>query len=386
MKAATPKGQKTALRARIDYLSKNGTMRDPVIYRYVDIPHNRTGKKFNVYPVYNFACPIVDSLEGVTHALRSNEYHDSEEQYFWFLANVPGLRAVKIKDFGRVNFTYTVLSKRKLQWFVDTNLVPGWDDPRFPTIRGVCRRGLTMEALKQFIFDQGDSKKPVNLDIGRMWANNKKVIDRVIPRYAAVKRDQIVILHLDSPPTPEKVDVLRHKQNDTLGKKTIVRMNKVYLEQEDAKLLKANEEITLMDWGNVLVTAVDQDSNGVVLNVTGKVNPTGDPKKTQYKLTWVPVTDDLATVNLIEYDTLITEKSIPKEKEFKDFVNHNSKQETLALADPNVKALNVGDRFQLERIGYFIVDRKDDKVIDLIMIPDGHIKNVFLSKKVATKT
>lgn len=159
MKAGTEKGKKIALRAKIDYTSKNGTMRDPVIYRYVDIPHNRTGNKFNVYPIYNFACPIVDSIEGVTHALRSNEYHDSEEQYYWFLANVPGLRPVKIKDFGRVNFTYTLLSKRKLQWFVDKGIVPGWNDPRFPTIQGVTRRGLTMDALRQFIFDQGDSKK-----------------------------------------------------------------------------------------------------------------------------------------------------------------------------------------------------------------------------------
>jgi len=126
MKKATEKGKKTALRAKIDYLSKNGTMRDPVIMRYVDIAHNRTGTKFNVYPIYNFSCPIVDSLEGVTHALRSNEYHDSEEQYFWFLDNIPGLRQVKIKDFGRVNFTYTVLSKRKLQWFVDQGIVPGY--------------------------------------------------------------------------------------------------------------------------------------------------------------------------------------------------------------------------------------------------------------------
>src|SRR5262249_24368974 len=126
--------------------------------------------------------------------------------------------------------------------------------------QGMTRRGLTMDALRQFIFDQGDSKKPVAVDIGRLWAYNKKVIDRVIPRYTCVSKERTVTLLLDGPAAPEAAEVARHKQNDSLGKKTITRANRCYIEQEDALLLKPDMEITLMDWGNVVVTDVEKDA------------------------------------------------------------------------------------------------------------------------------
>jgi len=262
MKKGSAIGQTFVLRAKIDYSSTNGTMRDPVIYRYVEIPHNRTGSKFNVYPIYNFACPVVDSIEGVTHALRSNEYHDSEEQYYWFLKNVPGLRPVIIKDFSRVNFTFTVLSKRKLQWFVDNGIVDGWDDPRFPTIQGVTRRGLKMEALKKFMTSLGDSKNTVCMDINNVWNMNKTIIDKAIPRFTAIRKENIVELYLDGPASPESVEVFCHRQVPELGKKkNITRCNKVFIEQEDAVLLSVNTEVTLIDWGNVLITDIKKKAN-----------------------------------------------------------------------------------------------------------------------------
>lgn len=386
MKAGATEAQTVCLRAKIDYASKNGTMRDPVIYRYIPIPHNRTGEKFKIYPIYNFACPVVDSIEGVTHALRSNEYHDSEEQYYWFIKNIPGLRRdVRIKDFSRLNFTHTVMSKRKLQWIVDEKIVDGWNDPRFPTIQGVVRRGLWMDALRQFVLALGDSKKTVNMDISKLWAENKKLIDDKIPRYTAVRKADYVVLNLDGPETPVQVTVPRHKKNPSLGTKVITQCKSVIIEQEDAVNLQVNEEVTLMDWGNIIITSIEKDEgSNKVKSMTGKLHLEGDYKKTKWKLTWLPANvNELADVVLVEYDTLISVPAIPKDDDWTKYVNRNSKAETEAFGDPNLRKLKKGDQFQLERLGYFVLDvnPEDNKTLYLIDTPDGHTKNVFLSKK-----
>jgi glutamyl-tRNA synthetase len=140
---------------------------------------------WKVYPTYDFACPVVDSLEGITHALRTNEYRDRNAQYHWFIEAL-GIRHVNIWDFSRLSFVYTLLSKRKLRWFVEQGLVSGWDDPRFPTVRGIRRRGMTVEALTQFMLSQGPSQAIVSLEWDSIWALNKKIIDPVAPRFWAV--------------------------------------------------------------------------------------------------------------------------------------------------------------------------------------------------------
>ena len=135
------------IRAKLDMSNKVKCLRDPVFYRTKDIPHHRTGDRYKAYPTYDFACPIIDSVEGVTHALRTIEYRDRNWLYEWVQKSL-GLRTSIIYDFGKLNLKSTCLSKRKLRWFVENQYVEGWNDPRFPTIQGIERRGMTAQALK----------------------------------------------------------------------------------------------------------------------------------------------------------------------------------------------------------------------------------------------
>lgn len=190
MRQGTEFGLKSCLRAKIDMADKNKAMRDPVIYRCNLIPHPHTGTTYKMYPTYDFVCPIVDSIEGVTHALRTNEYRDRNPQYEWFLKALK-LRWVNIWDYSRLNFVYTLLSKRKLTWFVEQGLVSGWDDPRFATVRGIRRRGMTIEALRSYILSQGASQRELSLEWDKLWVTNKKVIDPVAPRHTALIKDKL---------------------------------------------------------------------------------------------------------------------------------------------------------------------------------------------------
>ncbi|KAL3081910.1 hypothetical protein niasHT_037088 [Heterodera trifolii] len=186
MQEGSERGQQCCVRIKMDMKHNNGALRDPTIYRCKSESHVRHGDKYKVYPTYDFACPIVDSLEGVTHALRTTEYMDRDEQYNTICDSL-GLRKPCIWAFARLNMTHTVMSKRKLTWLVEQGLVSGWDDPRMPTVRGIIRRGLTVEGLKQFILAQGGSRSVVTMEWDKVWAFNRKVIDPVAPRYTALE-------------------------------------------------------------------------------------------------------------------------------------------------------------------------------------------------------
>ncbi|EIW84894.1 glutamate-tRNA ligase [Coniophora puteana RWD-64-598 SS2] len=376
MKSGTETGVKWCLRAKISVDNPNKALRDPVIYRCNLVAHHRTGDKWKIYPTYDFACPIVDSIEGVTHALRTNEYRDRNPQYFWMIEAL-GIRSVQIWDFSRLNFIYTLLSKRKLHWFVDNNLVRGWDDPRFPTIRGIRRRGLTVEALSQFMLLQGPSQAIVSLEWDSIWAMNKKAIDPVAPRFWAVEHDNKVPVTINGGPSAPEVKTLpRHKKNPEVGDKKTVFTSTVLVEQEDAASFEDQEEITLMDWGNAIVCSKETDSAGKITALTMDLHLDGDFRKTKKKITWLaqPTAEhQMVDVTLLDYDYLITKKKLEEEDELEKFVTPVTEFRTEALADANVSTLKKGDIIQFERKGYYIFDGKSDETsrLEFIHIPDG---------------
>ncbi|XP_037261919.1 bifunctional glutamate/proline--tRNA ligase isoform X5 [Falco rusticolus] len=385
MKKGTEYGQTCCLRAKIDMNSNNGCMRDPTLYRCKNQPHPRTGSTYKVYPTYDFACPIVDSIEGVTHALRTTEYHDRDEQFYWIIEAL-GIRKPYIWEYSRLNLNNTVLSKRKLTWFVNEGLVDGWDDPRFPTVRGVLRRGMTVEGLKQFIAAQGSSRSVVNMEWDKIWSFNKKVIDPVAPRYTALLKDAVVPVNI--PEAQEEMrEVAKHPKNADVGLKPVWYGSRVLIEGADAETLTEGEVVTFINWGNIIITKLDRNSSGKIVSINGKLNLENKDFKKTTKITWLAETPraPLIPTVCVNYEHLITKPVLGKDEDFKQYINQNSKQEELMLGDPCLRELKKGDIIQLQRRGFFICDQpyepvspyscKDAPCI-LIYIPDGHTKEM----------
>jgi glutamyl-tRNA synthetase len=377
MKNGTEIGLTYCLRAKMSVDNVNKCLRDPVIYRCNLIPHHYTGKKYKMYPTYDFACPIVDSIEGVTHALRTNEYRDRNPQYQWFIEKLK-IRQVHIWDFSRLNFKYTLLSKRKLQNFVDTGVVESWSDPRFPTVQGILRRGLTVEALNRYILMQGPSIKANLLEWDKIWAVNKQIIDPVAPRYAAVDKESPCIVNvLDGPAAPFSKEILLHKKNPSVGTKNTIFSNRLLIDQRDAKDITPNEEITMMDWGNMIVKDIVKTGD-IVTQISVVLHLEGDFKKTKKKLTWISAEAKNVNLTIHEYDYLITKDRLEEDDVLDDYLNKKTEYISQALGDANMANLKKGNIIQIERKGYYIVDAINDNKLDLIFIPDGRAESVAL--------
>ena len=309
MKEGTEKGQTYCIRAKMSVDNPNKAMRDPVIYRCnVEVPHHRTGTTWKMYPTYDFACPIVDSLEGVTHALRTTEYADRGPQYQWFLDTFK-LRQVHMWDFARMNFIRTFLSKRKLTKLVDTGKVWGWDDPRMPTIRGILRRGMSVPALRDFILKQGPSRNVVNMDWTSFWAANKKEIDPKAPRHTSVdEKDAVKATVNNGPIEPYTEDKPKHAKNPAVGMKKVAYSKNLILDQADVKLFKEGEEITLMSWGNAFVRKIH--GSNPITGIELELHLDGDVKKTEKKVTWLSADQSLVKADVYDFDYL-SKFSIP---------------------------------------------------------------------------
>ncbi|XP_006812505.1 bifunctional glutamate/proline--tRNA ligase-like [Saccoglossus kowalevskii] len=378
-------GQKCVVRAMLDMSSDNGCMRDPTLYRCKNEVHVRTGTKYKVYPTYDFACPIVDSIEDVTHALRTTEYHDRDEQYYWLLDQLK-MRKPYIWEYSRLNLQNTVLSKRRLTYFVNEGYVDGWDDPRFPTVRGVLRRGMTVEGLKQFMVAQGGSRSVVMMEWDKLWSFNRKVIDPNAPRFVALKKDEIVPV-LVAGAKEEVKDVPKHPKNADIGDKKVYFSSKVFIEGADAATLSEEEIVTFINWGNIIIKTITKDDSGKVTSIGAKLNLENTDYKKTTKLTWLAENSEgvFTPTTVVNFDHIITKPILGKDEDFKQYIGKNTRTETVMLGDPELAFLKKGDIIQLQRRGFFICDQpyepssrysgRESPCI-LFNIPDGHQKEM----------
>ncbi|KAH9378226.1 hypothetical protein HPB48_011246 [Haemaphysalis longicornis] len=381
MKKGSERGLKCCVRAKIDMNSNNGCMRDPALYRCKVMDHPRTGSKYKVYPTYDFACPIVDSIEGVTHALRTTEYHDRDEQFFWVLDSL-GMRKPHIYEYSRLNMMNTVLSKRKLTWFVQNNVVDGWDDPRMPTVRGVLRRGMTVEGLKQFIIAQGSSRSVVMMDWDKIWAFNKKVIDPVAPRHTAVEEKDAVVVDVPGL-KEERLQVAVHPKNADLGQRELVVAPQLLVDQVDAQAMKPGDNVTFIGLGNLRIKDVSKNVDGKVSKIVAEPNLDDKNYKNTLKVTWLAKAPSapLVPCKCVFFDHILSKQVLGKDDDFKDFVRKDTRLEVPMLGDPLLANLKKSDIVQIQRKGFFICDQPYDREaarhvsvegpLVLYHIPDG---------------
>jgi len=332
------KAEGWCIRGKMNMQDKFKCLRDPVFYRCKNESHHRHGTKYKAYPTYDFACPIVDAIEGVTHALRTIEYHDRNGGYAW-VQKVLGLRSVVIYDYSRLNLVSTILSKRSLKWFVEENIADGWNDPRFPTVQGIMRRGMTPGALKRFMLEQGPSKNTNLMEWDKLWAYNKDVVDSKAARYTAIVKESqasIVLDNFDAKITIETHPL--HPKNPALGTKPVLFGKTLIVEKEDVRDLKVDEKITLMKWGNAIVKKVEEKDGTFVVQASLKLDDK-DFKKTK-KLTWI-AKDETTNfeVTLVELDHLITKKKVEENESVKDIVNKNSYISYTAIAEGCAKEI-----------------------------------------------
>lgn len=359
------------LRAKIDMSSDNGTMRDPVLYRTNLTPHHRTGTTFKAYPTYDLACPIVDSIEGVTHALRTTEYNDRDFQYYWLL-DAMKLRKVRIHAFSRINFVRTLMSKRKLLWLVENKVADGWNDPRFPTVQGITRRGVSVQALRDFIVSQGASRNIIHLEWDAFWAVNKAAYEPTAHRYMGVEKSAVRLTITNFDDDMAFLSAPLVPKDPTLGSRPVRIYKHVLIEAEEVPKV-VGEEIVLMRWGLVEITSLTP--------LEGEFVPGGIFKKKR-PLHWLADAPGAAVdATFVEYDHLILKPKLEEDDKLTDpgVLTPVSKVETPALVDAALKHLDKGAVLQLERRGFYKVDvpYSPEGTLTLILIPDGKAKAPF---------
>lgn len=363
------------LRAKIDMASPNINMRDPALYRIKKAHHHRTGDKWLMYPMYDFAHALSDAIEHITHSLCTLEFEDHRPLYDWCVENVTApARPVQI-EFARLNLTYTVLSKRKLLQLVREKHVDGWDDPRMPTISGFRRRGYTPESIRDFSERIGVAKKDSMVDLSLLEFCLREHLNKNAQRCMTVLRPLKIVIENYPEGQIEELDAVNNPEDESMGKRKVPFSREIYIERNDFMedppkkffRLYPGNEVRLRYAYFITCNDVIKDENGEIVELRCTYDPASrggnspDGRKVRGTIHWVSVPHAVdAEVRL--YDNLFMKEDpddVEEGKTFLDYINPDSLEVVNAKAEPMLGSVNPGDSFQFERMGYFVADRKD---------------------------
>ena len=367
---------KHVLRAKIDMSSPNMLMRDPVLYRVMNVDHHRTSDKWKVYPMYDWTHGESDYIEQVSHSLCTLEFEPHRELYDWFLDAISPLKGIRPKqrEFSRLNLSYTITSKRKLALLVEENIVDGWDDPRMPTISGLRKRGYTPESLKNFALTVGVSKRENVIDASLLEFCIRTHLNQVAPRAMAVLDPiKIKLINYENE-SGEKINFDINPQQKELGTREIKFSKEIYIENEDFQenpedgffRLSLGQEVRLKNAYIIKAVDIVKNEKGRLIEVlceydsksrSGSNTPESN-RKVKGTIHWVSATDSVkAKVNI--YDRLFKVPEPGKENDLKNEVNQNSLEVKEAFVEPYLAESLEAQQFQFQRLGYFV--RTDNK-------------------------
>ena len=365
-----------SLRAKIDMSSPNMNMRDPVMYRILKKPHHRTGEKWKIYPMYDWAHGESDYIEKISHSLCSLEFENHRPLYDWYLDQVYEENTIRNKqrEFARMNVSYMITSKRKLQRLVAENAVTGWDDPRMPTISGMRRLGFTPTAIKNFIEKVGVAKRENLIDIQLLEFCVREDLNKVSTRVMAVV-DPVKLVITNYPQDQEEfLETENNPEEENAGIRQIPFSRELYIEREDFKeeadkkffRLKLGSEVRLKSAYIIKAESVDKDENGEITTIYATYDALSKSgsgteeslRKVKGTLHWVSA-KHATPVDIRIYDRLFTTAQPDAEKEidFMEYINPESLKTVQGFAEPSLKDAEIGKNYQFQRIGYFTKDR-----------------------------
>jgi glutaminyl-tRNA synthetase len=384
------------LRAKIDMASPNLNMRDPVMYRILHAEHHRTGDKWCIYPMYDYAHGQSDSLEKITHSMCTLEFEDHRPLYNWFIQSL-GIFPSHQMEFDRLNLTYTLLSKRKLLQLVQEGRVSGWDDPRMPTLSGIRRRGYTPEALRNFVANIGVTKTNGTIELAMLEHFVREDLNRRAQRVMAVLRPLKVVIDNYPEGQTEEMDAVNNPEDESAGKRKVPFSRELYIEREDFQevppkgyfRLSPGKEVRLRYGYFVTAQSVVKNAQGEVIEVHVTYDPATrggnapDGRKVKSTIHWVSAAHAIgAEVRL--YDNLFIKEDpndVPEGQAFTANLNPNSLEVVRdAKLEPSLQTATAGARYQFERQGYFCVDQ-DSKPGALVFNRTVALKDTWAKKQ-----